>query len=202
MPVHTIDVFELDEHRPYLLKFALLQLRRREVAENLVQEAYTAAVREVNGFTGDCSVRGWLTGFLLNRIADYRRGAGGAESRKADPAPDSDEREAAPLFHADGSHARAPSLWPDIEGSLGDHRFFAALEACLDRLPEPTANVFLLREMIGLPIEEICRQMGISAVHCLARLHRARMRLRACLEESWFTSGRSSDVRSRDRGAR
>jgi RNA polymerase sigma-70 factor, ECF subfamily len=29
--------------------------------------------------------------------------------------------------------------------------------------------------------------LGISATNCSVLLHRARMRLRACLEERWFT---------------
>jgi RNA polymerase sigma-70 factor (ECF subfamily) len=114
MPAHTIDIFELDEHRPYLLKFALLQIRQKEVAENLVREAFMAAVRGVNGFPGNCSARTWLTGILLSRIADYRRTAGGEESREASGAADGGENAEA-LFQADGSHARMPRPWADTE---------------------------------------------------------------------------------------
>jgi DNA-directed RNA polymerase specialized sigma24 family protein len=45
--------------------------------------------------------------------------------------------------------------------------------------------------MMGLSVEEICGALGISAAHCSARLQGARMRLRACLEQTWFASDHS-----------
>jgi RNA polymerase sigma-70 factor, ECF subfamily len=71
-----IDPAELAEHRPYLFKFAMLQLGQKDVAEDVVQEALLAAVKGIDGFSGRSSPRTWLTAILLHKIADHRRLAG------------------------------------------------------------------------------------------------------------------------------
>ncbi|TAK83591.1 MAG: hypothetical protein EPO20_18115 [Betaproteobacteria bacterium] len=62
------------------------------------------------------------------------------------------------------------------------------LELCVSGLSRTAARVFLLREMMGLSAEEICKELGISQSNCSVLLHRSRIRLRACLEKKWFTA--------------
>lgn len=176
---------ELAEHRPYLLKFAVLQVRQKDVAEDLVQEVLLAAVKGVDGFSGRSSVRTWLTAILLNKIADHRRLAGREVSLEAQQeAQGVDSIEA--MFQANGSYVDMPREWRNPEESLTDKRFLEALESCLGRLSEAARRVFLLRELMGLSVEEICKELGISATNCSVLLHRGRMRLRGCLEDGWF----------------
>ncbi len=47
----------------------------------------------------------------------------------------------------------------------------------------------MLREMEGLPTEEICQVMQITATNCWTMLYRARTALRNCLESNWFSRG-------------
>ncbi|NOR51811.1 MAG: RNA polymerase subunit sigma, partial [Gammaproteobacteria bacterium] len=61
-------------------------------------------------------------------------------------------------------------------------------EICLDVMAETTARVFTLREFLGLDPAEICSELGISESNCWVILHRARSRLRLCLEERWMKS--------------
>ena len=65
-------------------------------------------------------------------------------------------------------------------------RFFAALEACLERLPQKIAQAFMMREHLGLETAEICKELAITPTHCWVLLYRARMSLRECLEKDWF----------------
>jgi RNA polymerase sigma-70 factor (ECF subfamily) len=176
---------DLAEQRPYLLKFAVLQVGRREVAEDLVQEVMLAAMKGAAGFSGRASVRTWLTAILLNKVADHRRQAGREVSLEAQQeALGADSIEA--MFRANGSYASMPQEWRNPEESLTDKRFSDALEACLGRLSELGRQVFLLRELMGLSIEEICKELGLTATNCSVLLHRGRMRLRGCLEDGWF----------------
>ena len=176
---------DLAEHRPYLLKFAVLQVGQREVAEDLVQEVLIAALKGAGGFSGRASVRTWLTAILLNKVADHRRQAGREVSLEAQQeALGADSIEA--MFRANGSYASMPQEWRNPEESLTDKRFSEALEACLGRLSEVGKQVFLLRELMGLSIEEICKELGLTATNCSVLLHRGRMRLRGCLEDGWF----------------
>lgn len=180
---------ELAEHRPYLLKFAVLQVGRKEVAEDLVQEVLLAAVKGLDGFSGRASVRTWLTAILLNKVADHRRLAAREVSIEAqEQALGADSIEA--MFRANGSYASIPLQWRNPEESLTDKRFFDALEACLRRLSELGRQVFLLRELMGLSVEEICNELGVTTANCHVLLHRGRMRLRSCLEDGWFAERR------------
>ncbi|TAK83522.1 MAG: sigma-70 family RNA polymerase sigma factor [Betaproteobacteria bacterium] len=180
---------ELAEHRPYLLKFAVLQVGRKEIAEDLVQEVLLAALKGVDGFSGRSSVRTWLTAILLNKVADHRRLAAREVSIEAqEQALGTDSVEA--MFQANGRYASMPQEWRSPEESLTDKRFFDALEACLRRLSELGKQVFLLRELMGLSIEEICKELGVTTTNCHVLLHRGRMRLRSCLEDGWFAGRR------------
>jgi RNA polymerase sigma-70 factor (ECF subfamily) len=44
-----------------------------------------------------------------------------------------------------------------------------------------------MREFLELETEEICQELSIATANCWVILHRVRMSLRLCLEETWFT---------------
>src|SRR5262245_40502951 len=67
------DALELERHRPYLLRFALLQLRERSAADDAVQETLLAAIQGASRFAGQSSVRTWLVGILKHKIVDSLR---------------------------------------------------------------------------------------------------------------------------------
>src|SRR5690349_9790697 len=69
----ALSPLELEQHRPYLLRFALLQLRDRNVAEDAVQETLLAAIQGASRFAGQSSVRTWLVGILKHKIVDSIR---------------------------------------------------------------------------------------------------------------------------------
>jgi len=179
---------ELERHRPYLLRFALLQLRDKSAAEDAVQETLLAALQGAARFAGQSSVRTWLVGILKHKIIDSIRKTARAvpvESRVAE-----DRAEDAEAFFADDGHfAEAPGEWASPDRSLEERRFFEALERCLQALPKSTATAFTMRELLGLETEEICKELGISPSNCWVMLHRARLSLRACLERTWFLAG-------------
>jgi RNA polymerase sigma-70 factor, ECF subfamily len=189
MPAAKVEISELEQHRPYLVKFAALQIRQKEVAEDLVQEVFLAAINAADRFSGRSSVRTWLTSILLHKIADHRGRAGRETSIQALEERDgADSVEA--LFQANGRYVSTPQEWRNPEEALTDRRFFDTLEGCLTRLSATASRVFLLRELMGMSITEICKEMGVSETNCSVLLHRARMGLRACLETRWFERGR------------
>ena len=59
--------------RPYLLRYASLQLRDAAAAEDAVQEALLAALAGQSGFAGRANLRTWLTGILKHKIVDTIR---------------------------------------------------------------------------------------------------------------------------------
>ena len=176
---------QVESLRPYLLRYAALQLRDSAAAEDAVQDALLAALAGEANFAGRSNLRTWLTGILKHKIVDTIR----RQSRERPVAGLDPEGEAADfdgLFDRRGHWEETPDAWEQPEGALGQKQFLAALEVCLRALPERTARVFMMREHLGLETGEICKELGITPTHCWVMLHRARMALRLCLQTNWF----------------
>jgi RNA polymerase sigma-70 factor (ECF subfamily) len=184
---------EIQSHRPYLVRYALAQLRDAEQAEEVVQEALLAALEGLDGFGGRSSLRTWLTSILRFKIVDLQRRLV-AERERAAPeegaGADGDEAWLDELFDETGHWREPPQSWGDPEAAFEQGRFWQVFERCLDRLPGAAGRVFFKREVMGDETDDICRAEGISASNCWVILHRARIGLRSCLELHWFEAGR------------
>jgi len=192
MPSHAspgIDPLELQKHRPQLLKFAMLQLRNATAAEDVVQETLLAALQASSGFAGQSSVKTWLVGILKHKIIDAIR----KQSREQPLETADDETDIHGLqdaiYQEDGHFRESPADWGDPEAALRQRKFFDVLERCMEGLPKKTSRAFMLREVMGLETEEICKDLGITSTNCWVLLYRARMALRECLEGRWFAAG-------------
>jgi RNA polymerase sigma-70 factor (ECF subfamily) len=183
---------DLDQHRGYLLRVARLQLRDEALAEDVVQETLLAALSG-SGFSGRSSLRTWLTGILKHKIVDAirrKRREPAAASTFGNVESELDIEDLDGLFSRWGAWDEPPADWGDPEDALGRRQFFDALDVCLEKLPPNTARVFIMREVMELETEEICKELAITANNLWVMLYRARMALRLCLEQSWF-AGRS-----------
>lgn len=177
--------------RTQMLRFATLQLRDPDLAEDAVQEALLGALRNQRSFAGRSALRTWVFGILKHKIADLlrQRARTATASELAVDDDDEDDSEVLTrLFDGTGHWhpATAPKPWRDPDASLEDARFWRVFEACLECLPERQARVFMMREFVGLETEAICKAIGLTVTNLHVLLHRARLRLRSCLEEHWF----------------
>jgi RNA polymerase sigma-70 factor, ECF subfamily len=177
---------ELDTHRRYLLRVAHLQLRDPDLAEDVVQETLVAALSAQAGFTGKSSVKTWLTGILKHKIVDAIRHKQRQPIIQASFDEETDLDDFDPLFKDNGGWAAPPADWGDPENALSRRQFFDIMEFCLERLPANTARVFIMREVMDLESDEICKELAITANNLWVILYRARMALRLCLEQKWF----------------
>jgi len=176
---------EIEKQRPYLLRIARLQLRNEAVAEDVVQDTLIAALEGWHRFAGKSAVRTWLVGILKHKIIDQIR-RGSREVALVIDVADGQEGDFDALFDQAGHFAEVPREWGDPERTLEQKRFFEVLELCLDGLSPNLARIFMMREFLGLETEEICKDLQITPTNCWVMLYRARMGLRACLEQRWF----------------
>ncbi|HWD21707.1 MAG TPA: sigma-70 family RNA polymerase sigma factor [Burkholderiales bacterium] len=170
----------VEGERPYLLRYARLQLRDGHAAEDAVQETLLAALAGEAAFAGRSNLRTWLTGILKHKIIDALRRL----AREAPLAEDEGELEA--LFDQRGHWRDAPGDWEDPDALLGRKQFLEALERCLAGLPQKSAQAFMMREHLGFETDDICKELGVTPTHCWVLLYRARMALRECLQQNWF----------------
>ncbi len=176
---------QLEGMRPALLRFALLQLRNENAAEDAVQETLLAVLEKPDSFAGQSSLRTYVTGILKFKIIDHIR------SLKREVALDTSDDESETdlidsLFKANGHTVSMPAAWGEPESTLQQKDFFRVLEICLQNLPEKTARVFMMREWLELDTEEICKELGLTTSNLWVVLYRARLRLRECLDLNWF----------------
>ena len=74
----------------------------------------------------------------------------------------------------------------DPERAFEQKAFWEVLERCQRQLPTKAARAFMMREIMELSTDEICRELAVTSTNCWVLLHRARLGLRQCLEALWF----------------
>lgn len=189
MPLPDLTDAELIESRKLLLHFAWLQLPDHpDLAEDLVQETLLSAYSAGDNFQGRALVNSWLFAILKNKIIDALRQIG--RQRKVFTTLDDELLDEAFESHfSQNGHwtpEGQPQHWNTPEKSLNNNEFQKILQSCLYNLPENTARVFTLKEILGFSSDEIQQMCGISTSNYHTIMHRARESLRQCLQIKWF----------------
>lgn len=179
----------VEQYGDYLFRCALLRVRDRVVAEDLVQETFLAALQAQDRFAGQSSERSWMVGILKHKIVDrFRKDI--REQPAEDPAGLEERLEDDGSFDDDGHwklDQTAPMDWPDHPGSVLERKqFWEALQRCVGKLPPKMAKVFTLREVDEVESDTICEMLNVSTSNLWVLLHRARKQLRQCLEINFF----------------
>jgi RNA polymerase sigma-70 factor (ECF subfamily) len=175
----------VEEHGDVLYRYALMRVRNRDVAEELVQETFLSALRGWSDFAGQSAVQTWLISILRRKIVDHFRAA--ARSPASDEGEDVEGFSGEFFDHSGHWQPKVPKWYASHDQALHSAEFWGVLEDCITSLPEKLASVFCLREVEQVQSEELCKILGITASNLWARLHRARMYLRRCVENNWFS---------------
>lgn len=175
---------QIEALRPVLLKYARLQLRNTAWAEDAVSETLLAAIEKPQAFAGTSQLKTWLIGILKHKLVDQIR----RNSREVSTAACSDDGEDLEdlLFASDGHWREAQHDWGNPEDALRQLDFMKVLEACVEKLPGQQGRLFMMREWLELESDEICKELAITPTNLWVMLHRARLRLRECLQLGWF----------------
>lgn len=177
----------LSEYGDTLYRYALMRLRDQDSAEDVVQETLLAGLTARARFSGRSSVRTWLVGILKHKIVDHiRRRTRERPSSGADAAETLDSLEG-DLFDPTGHWKSGPADWLTDPARVRErNELQLVLAACIDELPNRMADAFSLRELDELDSAEICKTLGITETNLWVMLHRARLKLRGCLELNWL----------------
>lgn len=175
----------LEEHGDVLYRYALVQTRRPDIAQDLVQETLLAAWRGQSAFKRKASERTWLIGICRHKTLDYFRQS--AREARAPRTPQVESIEEAEFFQSDGTWRSPPAAWDwDPLRQVQAEGFLAVLQQCLAALPTAQRECFELRELGEIETGDVSQLLGVSRNHLYVLLHRARLRLRRCLETHWF----------------
>ncbi|MCD6405729.1 MAG: sigma-70 family RNA polymerase sigma factor [Planctomycetes bacterium] len=140
---------------------------RQDDAEEIVQETFLAAFRQLRTFREEASVGTWLTAILVRQAARARRSRG--------------RRRTVPISEVSGGPDDDAALEPVSNGSREGLRLDVV--DVLERLSPQHREVVVLREFEGRSYDEIARALGVPRGTVESRLHRARERLRELLRD-------------------
>jgi RNA polymerase sigma-70 factor, ECF subfamily len=158
--------------RPYerMVYLTLISIIKNETdAEDGAQEAIINAYRHLASFRGDAKFSTWLTTIAINEGRKRLRKSKGAAEQSMEEQEESRE----------GDYTPAPLTdWREIPlEALERKELREALRIAVAELPGIYRQVFTLRDLEELNIEETAQALGINPGAVKVRLHRARMML-------------------------
>ncbi|OVE79731.1 hypothetical protein BVY02_02480 [bacterium J17] len=163
----------VERYQARALAVAIGVIGHREDAEDIVQDAFVKAHRNLSSFRGKSSFYTWLYRIVFNLAVDLSR----KKYRQVEkPIGDSVSLDSGKIVSAVG---RAPLLAklssPDEE--LDRAELGQKIEAALDTLSAEHRAVIVLREIEGLSYAEISKVVGCNKGTVMSRLFHARKRL-------------------------
>jgi RNA polymerase sigma-70 factor (ECF subfamily) len=142
-------------------------------AEDMVQDVFRTSLERLDNFEGRSQLRTWLFGILHRKALERHRAA--ALDDRTDPIDEVFESR----FDSKGNWSRPPA---DLERLMLSKEIGELIRGCMDGLPVNQREVFVLREVEGFETSEICKILAVSVTNFGVLMHRARARLRECLE--------------------
>src|SRR6202049_5013452 len=156
--------------RPYerrVYAMALSFLHNEADAEDAAQEAFLKAFRNLAGFRGDAKFGTWLVSITLNEARSRIRRRDAIKMESLDE-PD-EEGKTSPALLRD---------WKEIPSeALERKEVRSLLHKAVTALPLIYREVFQLRDIEQLSVQEAAQALGITVSSVKVRLHRARMML-------------------------
>lgn len=159
-------LMEMHERRMYAV--ALRICGNREDAQDCLQEAMLRVYRSISGFKGQSSFGTWVYRITMNTCLDELRRKKNRQNTSLDSLLD---------------QGWSPS---DVSNSPEKHALQSEARKCLHNaireLPEDMRSAIILRDIHGLPYDEIAKVLDINVGTIKSRISRGREKLREKLK--------------------
>jgi RNA polymerase sigma-70 factor (ECF subfamily) len=171
------DAFRVlvDRHSRAVYRLAWRMTNNTHEAEDVVQEAFLRAYKQLARFDGRAAFGTWLHRIAVNCALDLIR----SRKRRQETAPATAQDAQAP---SDDLLVNLPSPDPSPERSVQSTQIRELLNAAMQDLSDMERCAFTLRHHDGLGIEEISRQLGVQPNAAKHSIFRALKKLRRVLE--------------------
>lgn len=153
----------------------LFMVEQSATAEEVVQEAFAAALVSLNRFDGRSAFRTWLRGIAQNLVRKHWR-----SRERRGRAYDKVERDARTF---------GPRAVDDPEATHVRDRRAQVLSEILEMLPASLREVFVMRDVQGLEVDDVAGRLRISPGNVRVRANRARSRIRDELSRRGWLEG-------------
>lgn len=166
---HVASFHELMErHAPGVFRLAFRLVGNESDAEDVVQETFMGAFRQMSGFRGEATVKTWLSRIAVRQAARHYRIRGRGRMRPLQ------------VIETEGS---------ERSETIGDGPSSESIERSMDvrraveKLTPEHREVILLREFDGMSYGEIADVLSVPQGTVESRLHRARQELKELLRD-------------------
>ena len=163
-----VELYEIlmRRYNERIYRVARAVLRDDGESEDVMQETYVRAYRNLAKFEGRSSFATWITRIALNEALQ--------RTRKRQPMEPMD---------GEDHIMQLAALGDSPEQSYGRQEITGILEEAIAALPEQYRTVFMLREVEEMSTEEAAEALELSEENVRIRLHRARGLLKKFLVE-------------------
>ena len=160
------DLIRPHERSVYVMALSLLH--NEADAEDVAQEAFLKAFRNLANFRGESKFSTWLISITLNEARSRLRSKKTMKLESLDEPPEGQDHVSPALLRD----------WREIPSeALERHEVRLLLQQAITDLPSIYREIFLLRDVEELSVDESAKALGISVASVKVRLHRARIML-------------------------
>ena len=163
----------VERHSASVFRLAYRMTGNEQDAEDVVQETFLRAYKQLHRFDGRAAFATWLYRIGANCALDVIRAR---KNRQEERTPE------------DGRYSWLESVAatdPSPERLTQSTEFTELLEPALQQLSDLERAAFVLRHYEGCDIEEIARALGVRANAAKQSVFRAVQKLRRALEPAW-----------------
>ena len=155
-------------HNGTVYRLVLRSVADKSVAEEIYQEVWLSVVNARKRYRPDAKFMTWVSRIASNRLIGHFRRTGQWEPYLQDAGEALEECAAGPGYH-------------DPEAMTHINRQVARLLFCVEQLPPPQRQAFLMKEEMGLTLDEIAAMLSAGHEAIKSRLRYAMSRLKACM---------------------
>lgn len=181
----------VERYHSSLLRVAMIYVKDRSVAEEVVQETWLGVIHGLDRFESRSRLKTWIFRILTNRAKTRAVRESRTIPFSSLPPEEGEDRpsvEPERFFPAGesrwaGHWASPPRSWDDLpERRLVSRETLGVISSAIDALPPTQAQVITLRDVEGWSSDEVCALLDISDANQRVLLHRARSKVRRELE--------------------
>jgi RNA polymerase sigma-70 factor (ECF subfamily) len=158
-----------------VFRFVYSRIGSQDDAYDAAQDVMVQVLESINSFRGESKFSTWLYSVALNYCRNYRRKAGRARI--------------VPIHKGTGEEETELQIRDDrecTEDRVIQNEMLEAIKFEMTKLPDDYREILHLRDIEGLPYEEIASVTGISLSNVKVRIHRGREMLRKRLAARGF----------------
>jgi RNA polymerase sigma-70 factor (TIGR02943 family) len=178
----------VSNHADYLYSYAMSRLNDEDLARDIVQDTFLAALERVDRFEGRSTERTWLTAILKHKVVDQYRKRSSGIGRNTERLDDPNSVDV--FFESEDGHWKSQyqpkSFGIEEQDPMHAKEFNMILQKCMQKLPSLWLSVFTMKHIDDETTEMICHELKVTPSNFWVIIHRTKVDLRNCLQKNWI----------------